>query len=279
MTVAPTAASYRFAGGEDAYPTLRADVLTNGSQLESRVGMTYELENVSMLFLNPKMIAPVSRPGFNPGLGLTHAAELVLGEDLRDEVLTFAPRYADYSDWYGSYGPRANGQLAPLLRELQSPGSRRAVLALWSSDLDAKGDDGYAHSDHPCTLSLTFRVRDNRLNMSVHMRSNDIWLGWTHDIVQFGVLQMTLANCLNVRVGTYWHTADSFHMYERDSANSSPVVGIPPHLPLTGFGYPGCTLEEAQADVRAALAGTLHTRSSVPAQVLRASLDAKRVVI
>lgn len=276
MTSTTYSSSYQFGSGEEAYPALRADVLTTGSFVESRVGPTYELENVGMMFLNPRMIAPVSRPGFSPGLGLTHAAELVLGEDLKPQILTFAPRYEEFSDGYGTYGPRAHGQLEPLLRELEKPSSRRAVLALWNSDLDAKGDDGYAHSDHPCTIALTFRVRNHRLNMSVHMRSNDIWLGWTHDIMQFAVLQMTLANCLGVAPGTYWHTADSFHMYERDRAASSPVVGVPSRLTVSGFGHFGCTLEDARNDIRAAL-GASSTASPVSqsARVLHESLLAK----
>ena len=41
-----------------------------------------------------------------------------------------------------------------------------------------KPEHSYAsNKDFPCTLSITFHIRKNRLHMSVHMRSNDIKIG------------------------------------------------------------------------------------------------------
>lgn len=48
------------------------------------------------------------------------------------------------------------------------------------------------------------------------MRSNDLWLGTTYDVMQFVMLQASIASVLKAGVGKYVHTAGSLHLYERD---------------------------------------------------------------
>lgn len=70
--------------------------------------------------------------------------------------------------------------------------------------------------DTPCTVYLQFFLRDNKLNLSVHMRSNDIWMGVPYDMFSFCFLQMKMAMELGVEIGTYTHYAGSLHLYQRD---------------------------------------------------------------
>lgn len=75
--------------------------------------------------------------------------------------------------------------------------------------------------DKLCTYSISFRIRDNKLNMSVNMRSNDVIFGTTVDVFQFLVLYDYVLKILkyqiypDLEVGRYFHKADSFHIYER----------------------------------------------------------------
>lgn len=74
--------------------------------------------------------------------------------------------------------------------------------------------------DLPCTYSLNFRIRDDQLNMSVHMRSQDAIFGMGNDAPCFSLIQeMVWAALLDkypkLKLGTYHHIADSFHVYER----------------------------------------------------------------
>ena len=93
--------------------------------------------------------------------------------------------------------------------------SRRAsIMILNSSHLlsDTK--------DVPCTYSLNFRIRNNRLNMSVHMRSQDAIFGMGNDAPAFSFIHEMLLNALRetypeLQYGSYFHVADSFHVYER----------------------------------------------------------------
>lgn len=75
-------------------------------------------------------------------------------------------------------------------------------------------------NDVPCTYSLNFRIRENKLNMSVHMRSQDGVFGMGNDAPTFSFIQeivftILLAKYENLEMGSYHHIADSFHVYER----------------------------------------------------------------
>lgn len=76
--------------------------------------------------------------------------------------------------------------------------------------------------DTPCTVSLQFLLRDNKLNLTVYMRSNDIWLGFPYDVFSFTCMQILMCNELNmecdpfIELGEYTHIAGSLHLYKRD---------------------------------------------------------------
>jgi thymidylate synthase len=74
--------------------------------------------------------------------------------------------------------------------------------------------------DVPCTYSLNFRVRENKLNMSVHMRSQDGVFGMGNDAPTFSFVHEMVFVALKgtypeLELGNYHHIADSFHVYER----------------------------------------------------------------
>src|SRR5690606_21700179 len=75
--------------------------------------------------------------------------------------------------------------------------------------------------DKLCTNTIMFRIRNNKLNMSVQMRSNDIVTGLGIDAHMFSLIyeivyQSLLEKYWDLQVGNYHHTASSFHIYERN---------------------------------------------------------------
>lgn len=75
-------------------------------------------------------------------------------------------------------------------------------------------------NDVPCTYSINFRIRQNKLNMTVHMRSQDAIYGMGNDTPTFSFIHEMMLNALKVfyselEYGTYYHFVDSFHVYER----------------------------------------------------------------
>jgi len=102
-----------------------------------------------------------------------------------------------------------NQQLDNVIKLLKTlPETRQAAISIY----DAKEYDKYAY-DTPCTYAIQFTILDDRLNMSVVMRSNDLWYGFCNDQYQFSSLQMLVAYELGIRTGTYYHFAHNLHLY------------------------------------------------------------------
>ena len=70
--------------------------------------------------------------------------------------------------------------------------------------------------DLNCTIALQFLIRNNKLDLIVTMRSNDIWLGLPYDVFNFTCMQIQMAMELGVDIGVYYHNVGSLHLYKRD---------------------------------------------------------------
>lgn len=141
------------------------------------------------------------------------------GSNKVKDIAQYAKKWADISDDgetnNSAYGYRIFHKFGfdqweyvkGLIRK--DPNTRQAVIHIKdASDTPTK--------DTPCTVYLQFFLRNNKLNLSVHMRSNDIWMGVPYDMFSFCFLQVKMAMELGVEVGSYTHYAGSLHMYQRD---------------------------------------------------------------
>jgi len=90
----------------------------------------------------------------------------------------------------------------------QNPETRQAAISIY----DGKEISKYKH-DTPCTYAVQFTILHGKLDMSVLMRSNDLWYGFCNDQYQFSNLQMLVAHELNIPVGIYYHFAHNLHLY------------------------------------------------------------------
>ena len=121
------------------------------------------------------------------------------------------------------YGVYITPQWDWVVQELLSDNdSRRATIAINQPYHKAKNP-----KDYPCTQYIQFLIRDNRLHMSVNMRSNDLVFGLCNDIFTFCLFQQLMLNelkqnGLDIELGKYFHHAGSLHVYERhyDMVNS-----------------------------------------------------------
>lgn len=206
-----------FNGVDTGYKHILTMLMEHGKDYNSRVGKVREIEDFRVTFQDPTRSIMPYRPKFSPLLGLMEGVQLISGRArpaLMDKIWPTMPNFTDH---WGDYGARAakGDQMWEVYNALKTdPDTRRAIITLWDPTLDSSG----GHKDHPCTLSIGFRVRDGKLNMSVTMRSNDIWRGASSDFIQFALLQITFAAGLGLKVGTYTHTAYSMHLYHSDFA-------------------------------------------------------------
>ena len=109
---------------------------------------------------------------------------------------------------YG-YQWERNDQLDSIITHLRvNPKSRRGAISIY----DAKEMHKYSN-DTPCTYAVQFTILNNKLNMCVTMRSNDLWYGFCNDQYQFSMLQQMIAERLTIEIGTYYHFAHNLHLY------------------------------------------------------------------
>lgn len=79
----------------------------------------------------------------------------------------------------------------------------------------------FENKDQVCTLEGTFQIREDKLNFTIVMRSNDAVLGLPTDIAFFTILQQQALLHLKqyyptLKMGTYTHIVHSLHLYERN---------------------------------------------------------------
>jgi len=134
-----------------------------------------------------------------------------LGE-LYGKVPAIWKRMADADgDVNSNYGWqwKRNYQLERVINMLRdNPNTRQAAISIY----DGKEIAEYS-KDTPCTYAVQFTVLNERLNMSVIMRSNDLWYGFCNDQYQFSNLQMLVAYETGYKLGTYYHFAHILHLY------------------------------------------------------------------
>jgi len=116
------------------------------------------------------------------------------------------------------------GQLQWALDSLKADkNTRQAISFLNQPKFQFEGN-----KDFVCTMYLNFFIRDNKLNMKVQMRSNDIFYGLTFDAPYFSFIHQHMRLWLletypELELGTYYHCADNIHFYERHFEMSSKI--------------------------------------------------------
>jgi thymidylate synthase len=100
---------------------------------------------------------------------------------------------------------------------LADDNSRQAIMFFNQPKFQFKGN-----KDFVCTMYANFFIRDNKLNMKIQMRSNDVFYGLTFDAPFFSFLMQSVYLILkkddkykSLELGDYYHFADNLHFYER----------------------------------------------------------------
>lgn len=141
----------------------------------------------------------------------------------------FNSTYARYAEAdglvHGAYGKRWRDHFQP--RELfprfrmdqiqlaiamlkKNAEDRRVVLSMW----DTTEDLGASKNDLPCNTHIYFRIVQDRLDMAVCNRSNDmVWGALGANVVHLTYLQELVARGVGVPVGTYRVFTNNLHVY------------------------------------------------------------------
>jgi thymidylate synthase len=195
-------------------------LLQNGKLSSPKGNCIIEVENFSIT-MNPLWnVCKYKERKINLGYMLGEMCWYMRGDRNDDSILYYSKFWnkvknneqPHYNSNYGYYAFVEKQLVRCLDMLLVDKDSRQAAIIISTSEAVGK-------SDTPCTYAVSFRIRQNKLNMTVHMRSNDIWRGFCIDMFQFSIWQQILYwrlfhHYTDLQLGTYTHVADSFHAYE-----------------------------------------------------------------
>lgn len=189
------------------------DIISNTGQDFSN---TKALFNIGFEILNPlDNYIKTDYRKWNPTYAEREWDWYLSGNPSAVEISKFAPIWKNMMDDEGNvrsnYGWqwKRNKQLDKVVNQLKlNKETRQAVISIY----DGKEIDTYKN-DTPCTYAVQFTILNNKLNMTVLMRSNDLWYGFCNDQFCFSRLQEMVSIELNIEIGTYYHFAHNLHIY------------------------------------------------------------------
>lgn len=165
---------------------------------------------------------------------LAEAHWILSGSDRVSDIAPYNTNIAKFSDdgqiFAGAYGPKIHSQIASVLKKLiDDPDTRQACINIWR-------ENPLPSKDIPCTMSIVFQIRDNKLHCSVFMRSSDIWLGLPYDVFNFSMLSHWVCALINesnihgsiVSPGILSLTAASSHLYKINFTEANKVLNLGP---------------------------------------------------
>ena len=194
----------------------------------SRNGGTKEFLHATTSFRMANPLVDVKLRKLHYRFAMAEPAYILEG---RNDVSTLArlnPRIADFSDdgitFYGAYGVQLMPQMPYVIDCLkQDPNTRRAVARIWIDSPRLKS------RDIPCTLCLIWMIRNSELHVVDNMRSNDLWWGTPYDWFTFTAVTLWLLLNLrptlpDLRLGTFFYSAASTHLYDRHIPHAEAVT-------------------------------------------------------
>lgn len=225
----------------NGYVDLVNTVYSLGEEVSPRGKKTLEIEDATIVIKDIYNTLPIGvGRGIVNGIGAVEACQLLAGVSEPELVVKVGPQFANYREdngiFHGAYGLRTKGQYHEIINRLKAdPDTRQAIVTIWNPEYDLLPNK----RDYPCTILHQFRIRNNKLNMSVYMRSNDVWLGAAYDFFQFTRVQIAIASVLGIEPGTYAHHVGSLHLYEehwasveklhhikkKDYTHTAPIIG------------------------------------------------------
>lgn len=159
---------------------------------------TYEIQNAVLVIEHPMN-------GLNELLSL----EKDRGNDYSD--VAHQQYWKVVADKLEKFPRTSVAQIDSIVTKLKnSPFNRHGYASIWTPSIDMV-------SDYPsCIIGVYFMVRNDQLNMTAILRSNDAWGQALNDMYELVQVQEKVARRLQLNVGTYSHFAMSYHLYTKD---------------------------------------------------------------
>jgi thymidylate synthase len=200
---------------QEAFEELFDEIINNGQDCSNGTKQIFntliEIERPNLNLINTKF------RNWNQEYSEYEWQWYLSGNPNAEEISKRAKIWKDMMDFnynvnsnYG-YQWNRNSQLHKVIELLKKDHTtRKASISLY----DGKEIDLYS-KDTVCTYAINFYIVNDKLNMQVMMRSNDLVYGFCNDQYCFSKLQMLVAKELNLEIGIYTHFVCNMHIYSR----------------------------------------------------------------
>lgn len=224
----------KYANAEEAYHSVLETVLNEGEDdgegnLEI-IGLNFVVEDLSTVEFNN----PIRN--FKTKFAQKFFDFIMSGGTDASVLFKDNPNAKNFVDDLASrntaYGPRIIAQMPKLIEEIKNrPATRRAVLTILNQKdqvLLAEKRDG-SKMEYPCTMTLVFFLRNNKLHQHVFMRSNNMTTTVNYDLFNFISFQRYLVYRLNevgvkCELGNYHHACASAHILKDEIDLAKKIV-------------------------------------------------------
>lgn len=151
------------------------------------------------------------------------------GCDFETELKECYPQYAQGEESTGTISVNVPVRRTPWQWAHQAlvddKDSRQAILRFSLPEHQWRGN-----KDQTCTMHGVFSIRNNELNLTITMRSNDMTLGLVYDLPWFISLMYSMVEDLSdvypdLKIGSYTHYVHNMHVYDRDEARIKKMLG------------------------------------------------------
>lgn len=183
----------------------------------------YQIENdkFRLCFLKERRI--------NPFFAFAEFSWIISGSNKLEDLQYFISSYNEFSDdgltLNGAYGYRLkkyfnNDQIEQAINLLrQDQNTRRVVLTMYSPE-----DLFKSSKDIPCNTTIYLKIRNNKLDITILNRSNDLYLGVPYNVFVFYLLQVYISYYVGCEIGVQTHYTDSLHLYETHIEKVKDIV-------------------------------------------------------
>ena len=197
------------------------DKLSKKDFVEDKTGVkTVEIVNASFEADEPTVFGKLNQNYIDRELDWYLSQSLNVN-DIKGDVPKIWQMISDKSGKINSnYGyltlsSKNHNQYQNCVMELRkNPDSRRAVMVYTRPTIWNEYDEN-GMSDFICTNAVQYMIRDNKLEVVVQMRSNDVVFGYRNDYAWQKYMADMVCHELKVELGKIYWNVGSMHVYER----------------------------------------------------------------
>lgn len=211
----------------DTWRLLLDNILGTGHMTYPRGLKCMEIMNVTTAFPMHKPIVTTPARALGYRFLFAEAFWILSGDNRVAAIAPFSKMISNFSDngvtFFGAYGPKIHDQINYVVEALRADkNTRQAVMTIWRENPPKS-------KDIPCTVSVQWLIRDDRIYCIDSMRSSDAWLGWPYDVFNFTMLTSYIMLHLrelypNLKLGELFMNLASSHLYEENIDKAKQAV-------------------------------------------------------